>query len=79
VRLQFGRPVQDILAPLTNSVPCTLDHGWMWLASLICSDPGCYEERELLVESLEELDGVVCECGYGFVLLAVSDANRAAA
>jgi hypothetical protein len=51
----------------------------MWLASLICSDPECYEERELLVESLEELDGVVCECGYGFVLLAVSDFNRATA
>jgi hypothetical protein len=47
----------------------------MWLAQVICSDPGCYEERELLVESLRELDGFGCDCGYGFVLLAVSEAE----
>jgi hypothetical protein len=47
----------------------------MWLARVICSDPDCYEERELLVGSLAELDGFACECGYGFVLLAVAEAQ----
>jgi hypothetical protein len=45
----------------------------MLLAMLACSDPGCYEEREVAVGDLEELDGLVCECGHGFVLISVSE------
>jgi hypothetical protein len=46
----------------------------VFVATLICSDVDCSEEREVLVNSLEELDGFPCECGYGFVLLRVSEA-----
>jgi hypothetical protein len=45
----------------------------MFLARVICSDPGCHEEIEVAVESLDELDGRVCDCGHGFVLAAVSE------
>ena len=44
----------------------------MLLATLVCSDPECYEEREVTVEELGELDGLVCGCGHGFVLISVS-------
>jgi hypothetical protein len=47
----------------------------MWIAHVICSDPDCCEERQLLVASLAELDGFACECGFGFVLLAVAQAQ----
>jgi len=43
------------------------------LATLICSD--CSEEREVVVNTLDELDGFPCECGYGFVLLRISEAE----
>ncbi len=45
----------------------------MFVAHIVCSDPDCWEEREISVSSLEELDGLVCECGHGFVLLSVSE------
>jgi hypothetical protein len=45
----------------------------MLLATLVCSDHECYEEREVTVEELGELDGLVCECGHGFVLISVSE------
>ena len=45
----------------------------MLLARIICSDPECTEELELAVELLDELDGLSCECGYGYVTLAVSE------
>ena len=45
----------------------------MYLARIVCSHGECTEERELLVESLEELDEGACPCGYGFVLLSVSE------
>jgi hypothetical protein len=44
----------------------------MLLATVICSDPDCTEEVEVSVGVLDELDGLVCECGYGFVLLSVA-------
>ncbi len=40
---------------------------------LICPDQGCAEEREAIVASLDELDGLTCECGYGLVLLQVAE------
>ena len=45
----------------------------MLLATIICSDPECTEEVEIAVELLDELDGLSCECGYGYVLLSVSE------
>ena len=44
----------------------------MWIARIVCSHGDCTEERELVVESLEELDRVACDCGYGFVLVSVA-------
>jgi hypothetical protein len=45
----------------------------MFLARIVCSDSECTEELEVSVESLDELDGYVCECGFGFVLLEVGE------
>jgi hypothetical protein len=45
----------------------------MWLVEIVCSDPGCHEEREMRVERLEELDGLGCACGAGFVTVTVSE------
>jgi len=49
----------------------------MFLATIICSDPGCDEEREIAVERLSQLDGFSCECGHGFVLAAVAELRDA--
>ena len=43
----------------------------MWEARIACSGPGCEAELELLIDDLRELDGVVCDCGYGYTLVAV--------
>jgi hypothetical protein len=45
----------------------------MWLVEIVCSEPRCHEEREVLVDELAELDGLGCECGAGFVSLTVSE------
>jgi hypothetical protein len=41
--------------------------------TLLCSDEDCAELREAVVDSLDELDGLGCECGYGLVLLRVAE------
>jgi hypothetical protein len=46
-------------------------------ATLLCSDYDCAELIELEVESLDELDGFGCECGYGAVLLRVAELQPA--
>ena len=43
------------------------------MARIVCSGQNCIEERELVVEDLDELDGVSCDCGYGFVLLEIAE------
>jgi hypothetical protein len=43
------------------------------LAKITCSDPGCEEELEIAVNRLLQLDGFVCECGFGFVLESVAE------
>ena len=48
----------------------------MLLAKIICSDPGCEEEHEIAVKRLMQLDGYVCECGYGFVLASVAEVSE---
>jgi hypothetical protein len=45
----------------------------MLLARIVCSDPECAEETEVTVETLDELDGHACECGFGFVLIQVAE------
>jgi hypothetical protein len=44
----------------------------MWQVKVICSDEDCAELTEVLVEDLEEVEAVVCECGYSVVVLAVA-------
>ena len=48
----------------------------MLLARIICSDPQCTEELEVAIEDLDELDGFVCECGHGYVLMEVAELRR---
>lgn len=42
----------------------------MWQITVFCS--GCAEERDVVVESLDEAEREVCECGHCFVTLAVA-------
>ena len=44
----------------------------MWIAHVICSGRDCTEEREVVINDLDELDRVGCTCGHGFVLLSVA-------
>lgn len=44
----------------------------MLLAEIVCSDPECEEVKEVVVDFVDQLDGLVCECGHGFVLTRVS-------
>jgi hypothetical protein len=48
----------------------------MFLVTIVCSDPECIEEREIAINELDEVDGELCECGHGFVLLSVSELNE---
>ena len=32
--------------------------------TVICTEAGCAEEFEVVVADLEEVDRIVCECGY---------------
>jgi hypothetical protein len=45
----------------------------MLLARIVCSDPLCAEELDVSVEELDELDSLICECGFGFVLVDVAE------
>jgi hypothetical protein len=39
--------------------------------TLLCSDEDCAELVDATVESLDELNGLTCDCGYGVVALRV--------
>ena len=41
-------------------------------ARIHCTGPGCDAIVEVAVADLDELDGLVCECGYGYILLSVA-------
>jgi len=56
-----------------RSIRSARKHREVLLARIICSDPSCPEEIEVAVESLDDLDGFVCECGFGFVLAQVAE------
>jgi hypothetical protein len=45
----------------------------MLLAKIVCSDPKCPEEAEVAIAHVRELEGRVCECGFGFVLTQISE------
>jgi hypothetical protein len=47
----------------------------MWLIHVICSGPECTEELEVMAESIDELDRLNCDCGYGFAVLSVAEAS----
>lgn len=47
-------------------------HRPMWIVKVVCSDPGCAEEQELVVAELDEADAAVCDCGCCVVTLSVA-------
>ena len=48
----------------------------MLLVAIVCSDPGCIEEREVVVEDLAGVDEHLCDCGHGFVVVSVAEADH---
>ena len=45
----------------------------MFIVHLTCSNQRCAEELEAVVETLEEIDAVCCECGCCTALLTVAE------
>jgi hypothetical protein len=45
----------------------------MWIAHIICSGRDCTEEREVVIDELDDLDRIGCTCGHAFVLLSISE------
>jgi hypothetical protein len=43
----------------------------MLQVTIVCSD--CSEETEVVVESLDDVDREVCECGYSYVVVSVAE------
>lgn len=43
----------------------------MLQVTVVCSS--CTEETEVLVESLDDADREVCECGYSYVVVSVAE------
>jgi hypothetical protein len=48
----------------------------MLLVGVTCSDPECAEEREVALGELDELDEYPCDCGYGSVVVRVSELDE---
>jgi hypothetical protein len=44
----------------------------MWIVEVVCSDPDCAETREVVVEDLDEIERLVCDCECCVVALTVS-------
>ena len=44
----------------------------MWIVKVVCSDPACAEEREIVVAELDEIEALACECDCCFVSLSVA-------
>jgi hypothetical protein len=42
------------------------------IARMLCSDPGCAEEHEIVIADLTELDRGCCGCGFGLVVTSIS-------
>jgi hypothetical protein len=45
----------------------------MFIAQLICSEPGCPETYEARAATLAELEALACDCGCGLQLVRVAD------
>lgn len=45
----------------------------MWIVKVVCSDPDCAEEQEIVVAELDEADAAVCACGCCVVTLSVAN------
>jgi hypothetical protein len=50
----------------------------MYIVHVTCSDQDCAEEFEAVVETLEEVDDVVCECGCGTVVVSIAEEQTGA-
>jgi hypothetical protein len=50
----------------------------MFVVNVACSDETCAEEIEAVVERIEDVDDVVCECGSGTVLVSVAELETGA-
>jgi len=46
----------------------------MLLVRVICSDRECVEDREIVVENLDDVEISLCDCGHGFVVVTVAAA-----
>jgi hypothetical protein len=44
----------------------------MWIVKVVCSDPGCAEEQEIIVAELDNADAAACDCGCCVITLAVA-------
>ncbi len=44
----------------------------MWQVLVVCSDDKCAEVMEVVVDDLDEVEAIVCECDYNVVLLRVA-------
>jgi hypothetical protein len=64
--------MRDRLQP-PKSVRRRRDHRPMWIVKVICSDPDCAEEQEIIVAELNEADAAVCGCGCCTETLAVAN------
>jgi hypothetical protein len=49
----------------------------MLIARMVCSDPECAEEHEIVIAELAELDSACCECGFGLVVTSISQVEVA--
>lgn len=49
------------------------NHFPVLIVQLVCSDPTCAEEQELLVSDLDEVDAAACDCGCCLVVLSVAN------
>lgn len=45
----------------------------MWIINVVCSDPDCAEEQELVVAELDEAEAAVCGCGCCVETLTVAN------
>lgn len=45
----------------------------MFVARLICSDPGCDFEDEVEAETLAELEALACDCGCAMAIVGWPD------
>ena len=50
----------------------------MFVVNVACSDQHCAEEIETVVDRIEDVDDVVCECGSGTVLVSVAELDTGA-